>query len=169
MMGSTTIPCSECPRLRRLLEDKSIPVTESGCQIWIGATTKTGYGIIQFKENGQRKRMTAHRIAYLLAHGPLDEDLVIDHRCRVRSCINETHLRPLTNAANVLCGEGRSAHNRRKTYCLKGHALTGDNIDPTGIPSGRRWCLICRRERKRLWARKQARENSPPDGLTGTR
>jgi hypothetical protein len=45
----------------------------------------------------------AHRIAYERAHGPTD--LVIDHLCGNKRCINVDHLEAVTNAENTRRGK----------------------------------------------------------------
>ena len=42
----------------------------------------------------------AHRIAYAIAHGPFDKDLVVDHQCFNKSCVNPDHLRLVTPQQN---------------------------------------------------------------------
>lgn len=69
------------------------------------------------------------------------------HLCRVRHCVNPAHMEPVTIRQNVLRGEGNAAQNARKTHCVHGHPLEGDNLKVT--PKGWRVCLTCRRERKR--------------------
>jgi hypothetical protein len=75
-----------------------IPVTESGCWLWVGALTSQGYGQMR----GMNHRVTrAHRVAYELFKGPIPEGLYIDHLCRVRCCVNPDHLEAVTQFVNM--------------------------------------------------------------------
>jgi hypothetical protein len=122
----------------------SIPEPMSGCLLWIGNTNPDGYG----KVSVGGKMLKAHRVAWERANGPIPTDLVIDHLCRVRSCINPAHLRVVTFAENVRCGESPGARNHRATHCRQGHELDGR------YPNGRRFCKTCRA----VWgARRRAR------------
>lgn len=66
------------------------------CWVWT-AETWDGYGVYQ----ADSKRMRAHRYSWLLAEGELGSDLMLDHQCRNRACVNPKHLRPVTNKQNL--------------------------------------------------------------------
>jgi hypothetical protein len=84
-----------------------------------------------------------HRYAYEALVGPIPDGKQIDHLCRNRACCNPEHLEPVTIQENIRRGEGPQAINARKTHCIRGHALSGDNLYL--VPkSGRRNCVICR-------------------------
>lgn len=134
----TRAPIAE--RLERL----SMPEPMSGCTLWMGGDNGLGYGLVW--HDGGMKR--AHRVAWELERGPVPNGLVLDHICRVRSCINPDHLRAITFRENVLCGEGVSAREARRTACPRGHAYDIVKRD------GRRGCRTC----KNLLRRKSFRE-----------
>lgn len=111
---------------------------EGRCWVWTASLHSEGYG--QIKVEG--KVWKAHRVAWVLTHGALDDDLVIDHLCRNRKCANPAHLEPVTNRVNILRGEvGARA---RRPVCAAGHEHNDQNtrIDPKGF----RRCRACDRD-----------------------
>lgn len=115
-----------------------------GCWLWTGAVGSAGYGLFKprLKADGDSAPELVHRLAY--------EDLVcaipvaytIDHLCRVRLCVNPTHMEAVTQRANILRSNGMSARHARATHCSRGHEKTPDNRTATGE------CRQCRRDRK---------------------
>src|SRR6185369_15212594 len=96
--------------LQRFL--KSVTFTKNGCWTWKG-TLYQGYG--------RFGSIAAHRWLYQRLHGPLSKNLVLDHLCRNRSCVNPLHLEPVSNVENIrrgLSGEF-AAHARQVQKCLK--------------------------------------------------
>lgn len=69
--------------------------SDLGCWIWQGSQ-KQGYGYLVVRQ----KRLAAHRHVYETLVGPIDEDLTIDHLCRVTLCVNPAHLEPVTRSVN---------------------------------------------------------------------
>lgn len=107
-----------------------------GCWEWTGVRTSDGYGQIY------GRMQMAHRVMYELLVGPIPEGLELDHLCRNPWCVRPDHLEPVTTRENVLRGVGISAVNARKTECLKGHSLSGENLY---LHRGKRRCRTCRR------------------------
>ena len=70
---------------REMIERMSIPVTESGCWLWEG---KGMYGRVTF----DKKRMYAHRLAYLAYKGLIHSKGHITHKCHNPCCVNPEHL-----------------------------------------------------------------------------
>src|SRR5215472_7738905 len=97
------------------LERKIMPVTESGCWLWLGYTDAKGYGRI-CNRYGHTK---VHRFMWSLFNGPIPDDFQIDHICRVRCCCNPEHLEPVTNLENCARGERATA-----TMCFRGHLMS---------------------------------------------
>ena len=116
-------------------EEKYIPEPNSGCWLWLGALTHNGYAVLSI--GGKTER--AHRWAYASAHGPIPPDMELDHLCRVRCCVNPSHLEVVTSAEN---GK-RSPFKGSKTHCVRGHEFTDKNT--YWRKEGRRNCLECRR------------------------
>ena len=75
---------------------KTIPVTESGCLLWIGYRNNKGYGQINFRG----KKFYAHRMAWETAHGPIPSDVCVLHKCDIPECVNTNHLFLGTKADN---------------------------------------------------------------------
>jgi hypothetical protein len=113
---------------------------ESGCLLWTAATSAGRYGA--FWHSG--KLYKAHRWIYENVVGPIPAGLVIDHICRNGLCVAVEHLRVVTQRENVLCGEAPAARQARRTHCIHGHELAGENLYLN--PDGRkRECKTCRR------------------------
>lgn len=114
------------------------------CWIWHGVRMKD-YGHALFAVNGVNTG--AYRYSYELARGPIPDDKVIDHLCRVPWCVNPDHLEVVSSGTNVLRGIGPGAINKRKTHCKRGHEFAGDNLRIT--PQGYRNCRTCERDKIR--------------------
>ena len=110
-----------------------------GCWEWLAYKVPSGYG--RFRVG---KEMTpAHRVAYEMLVGQIPAGLCIDHLCRNPSCVNPSHMEPVTRVENTMRGSGWGPSNAKKTECLRGHAFTEENtyIDR----HGKRSCKECRR------------------------
>jgi hypothetical protein len=67
------------------------------CWPWRGAFSGNGYGTVKW----ERKQQGAHRVAYILAHGPIADDVLIRHKvCDNPPCCNPAHLKPGDHLAN---------------------------------------------------------------------
>lgn len=125
--------------------ERSVEKTEE-CWIWRGRIGSNGYGHFTVK----RMPFTAHRVAYTLAKGPIEDGLVIDHLCRNRACVNPDHLEPVTQAENVQRGL-RGRLRTIRTHCPKGHAIEGYNAMPAKRGDPR--CRQCNRDYMRDYMR----------------
>ncbi len=112
------------------------------CWVWTGSKNN-GYGHFW---NGAG-RTYAHRWAYESMVGEIPDGLTLDHLCRVRACVNPSHLDPTPIRVNTLRGNAVSAINARRTGCRFGHPFT--------VLGGRRVCRECRKA-----ARTRYRERS---------
>lgn len=110
------------------------------CWPWLGWCYPTGYGAISWRESPAKKKTAAvHRIAWWLAHGPIPEDLTVDHMCRTRNCVNPAHLRLLTVSEN----SALNGHTL-KTHCAQGHPYDEANTYRQPKYPTRRLCRACR-------------------------
>lgn len=150
--------CSEKHDLAVLRFVQKIEYSPSGCWLWSGALSRAGYGLLQVPiRRGQRRKAPAHRWAYERKHGLVPDGLVLDHLCRIRSCVNPEHLEVVTHRINVLRGVGTGAKNARKYTCPKGHALVAGNLVPAQVKLGARSCKTCRKEYIRLYMREYSK------------
>lgn len=145
------------PKLRNLMRHVSFD-DASGCWNWTGQKSPKGYAVTHFKGISTTR---AHRVFYMLLVGEVPKGFELDHLCRNRSCVNPDHLEVVTTKVNVLRGIGPTAINARKTHCIRGHPLSGDNLYTRR--SGKRQCRICiRQQRKpRKDLRRQRRRPKP--------
>lgn len=104
--------------------------------LWIGGLDRRGYG--KFSLGGRMG--FAHRFSYELANGPASGGLVIDHLCRVPSCVAPLHLEAVAQAENVRRGAAGKAEAAR-THCPLGHEYTAANTYQD--PRGKRRCRAC--------------------------
>lgn len=126
-------------------------VPESGCWIWVASCHPDGYGKVYY----DKKTCYAHRVVYALLRHPIQENLQIDHLCRVRCCVNPNHLEPVTAEVNRLRGYSMSVLNSRKTSCSQGHPLFGENL--IVLPKERK-CRACTRKYKQTYSLKKKAE-----------
>ncbi len=74
---------------------------ETGCWLWTASLSRDGYGWSSLKH----KTYQAHRLVYTLLVGAPPEGLHLDHLCRVRHCVNPSHLEPVTPRENLVRGD----------------------------------------------------------------
>ena len=67
--------------------DSVMPITETGCWIWLGMTNRAGYG--RFYMDG--KMMLAHRVAKIIFSGLDIKNKLVLHRCDTPCCVNPDH------------------------------------------------------------------------------
>lgn len=125
-----------------------INISSGGCWLWTGSVLNTGYGQIYYRG----KTRTAHRLFYEEFLGPVEKDLVLDHLCEIKLCVNPLHLEPVTVGENCLRGSNPMAVNAKKTVCNSGHSLE----DPLNVYSynGKRLCRLCRKNNSKNFRRR---------------
>lgn len=135
----------------RLYTDKNGPIPEYAphlghCWIWTGSKSSLGYG--QIKVNGHIRY--AHRIVWEQTTGA-PPALPLDHLCRVPSCVNPSHLEPVTPGENARRSPIIQAQ-KNKRFCINGHDRTGVNEVHY---SGRRFCRQCMYESIKRYQRRR--------------
>lgn len=107
--------------------------------LWTGCVSKQGYGRMYHN----RGTHGAHRVIYQILKGEIPEGLELDHLCRIRHCVNPTHLEPVTPRENLRRGVGIGVVNAAKTHCKQGHEFIGENLY---VWRGWRKCRECMRQ-----------------------
>lgn len=151
--------------LRKNFSDKQ-------CWVYPDKPMKNGYASvcshrIYRKGKQYQVRKLAHRLSYEMYNGKIPTGKIIDHLCRVRNCVNPFHLRVCTIRENLLCGNGFSGINSRKTHCKNGHKFCDENIYPD--KNGFRICKICHnawvRNRRKLFPERYRKYDRKRYGL----
>ena len=129
--------------LQRVLS--RIEMSPQGCWLFLGAQIR-GYGSVPNALTSQ----FANRIVWEYTVGPVPDGLELDHLCRVRHCVNPTHLEPVTHKENLRRGRAFAPNpdtlrRRAQTLCKRGHPLSDPNVY---LYQGHRHCLACGRLRK---------------------
>lgn len=129
----------------------------TGCVVWIGARTSRGYGLFWGGERGH----AAHRWLWEHFNGPVPEGHQLDHLCRNTSCVNLTHVEPVTATENQLRGVGPTLSRLRaasRTHCGNGHPYDEKNthFDKRGGRSCRACAAIDARNLRRRRAAERA-------------
>lgn len=70
--------------------DKTIPVPESGCIIFLGSVDGGGYGQVSTKRG--KAPAKSHRISWENENGEIPEGMMVCHKCDTPRCVNPDHL-----------------------------------------------------------------------------
>lgn len=115
---------------------RRVDVTD-GCWLWVGGKDMAGYGVTRMGKD----HVKVHRLSYAYYIGWLDANLVIDHLCEVKSCVNPFHLEQVARGENTR----RAVMNKHGThdYCSRGHAWAGNAVYYSTTTGGKQ--KVCRK------------------------
>lgn len=103
------------------LEDRYIPVPETGCWLWLGGWSINGYGY--HRPTKASLQTSAHRFMYELLVGKIPDGMYLCHKCDTTPCVNPDHLFVGTPKENqVDCVK----KNRRPSGSSAAHAILTD-------------------------------------------
>ncbi len=89
--------------------------------------------------------MSAHRFSFEMVNGPVPNGLELDHLCRVRRCVNPSHLEAVTRLENIRRSPLVGLIQRNRTQCPKGHPYSAANtyFNPRKNRGVNRVCRKC--------------------------
>lgn len=119
----------------------------NGCWVWTAAIGNHGYGVFGLGS----KTVLAHRWAYVDCNGSIPDGYEVDHLCKNRACVRPDHLEAVPQAVNNARSNSLSASSARKSHCINGHLLDGENTYRYGSS---RYCRSCKRVRDASYRRR---------------
>ncbi len=107
-------------KTERLLAKTRLP---DGCWLWIGNTSKEGYGRLRTGPRSGSRVQLAHRVMWEAIHGPIIGDLDVLHHCDTPACVRPDHLYLGTQADNnrdrTVRERGRSRLNSAQVRLIR--------------------------------------------------
>jgi len=88
-------------RAERLKRTKVEEDLQTGCWLWLGALTSTGYGTVNVIVDGKRSNTTAHRLFHVAYTGDIPHGETVHHKCGSRACVNPDHLEAISQRENM--------------------------------------------------------------------
>jgi hypothetical protein len=96
----------------------------TGCLLWIGGKSSSGYGIFTIKH----KPYLAHRISYGLFNGEVPQDQYVCHKCDNKLCVNPDHLFLGSASDNMQDMIAKGRGNKRKGEAHVNSKLDWDKV-----------------------------------------
>lgn len=116
------------------------------CLISRYSVASHGYAQVGWQEHGSRFVTLAHRVAWVGTHGPIPENMTVDHLCHNRKCVNVGHMRLLPNFENA---RRNGPGDWPLDQCKNGHPASA-----LRQYAQKRRCHLCRREEQRRYRAK---------------
>lgn len=106
---------------KRLIKNSTVDA-DTGCWVWRGKVSSSGYGQLTVRILGKAYpvNLYVHRLAVVVFQGKrLRDDCHVDHKCRNQLCLNPEHVRQVKATTNL----SRRRYSRTATYCARcGHS-----------------------------------------------
>lgn len=126
----------------RFIAKVSLP-NANGCMMWLKSTNGK-YG----QQWVGDIRTSAHRLSYQFFNGVIPDGQLVRHTCDNKLCVAPLHLILGTVQDNTDDMIERQGHpNSRKSQCVQGHPLSGENLRFSS--DGRLQCRECTNRRNR--------------------
>lgn len=96
------------PQLQALaakLEKGILRIPFCDCWLFVEAGRENRNGYARLYHDG--KERMAHILSWLVHKGVYPDGLLLDHKCKVRCCVNPAHLEPVTPRENTLRGDAK--------------------------------------------------------------
>lgn len=88
---------------------KSIVVVDNNyttpCWVRRDSPNRNGYTRLTVMVYGVKYDTVAHRYSYKIFIGPIADELLVDHKCRIRACCNPDHLEAVSHSENTRRGD----------------------------------------------------------------
>lgn len=104
--------------------DRVVKCGPGECWPWTGAKNWKGYGF--FRWDG--KNQNAHRVAWILANGPIPDGIHCLHKCDNRECQNPAHLFLGTNLDNIADKMAKGRHRGARGERSGSAKLTSEHV-----------------------------------------
>ncbi len=104
--------CTDHPAMAKFWAKVDRPESHTQCWLWLPGKAVGPYG----KAEMFGKQWLAHRLAFVLTHGTIPDELVVRHECDTPLCVKPQHLLLGTHYDNVLDKVQRGRQNRGTSH-----------------------------------------------------